>query len=107
MTIELDIDDIAKLCLDWQRADLEKLRDELKSLRNTLLAYTGPSNDLRIGWQGRFPSRPELFQCECCNAEHKDYTKIKHRNYCTAALLIAEVIKIENLKKVGHNVLDK
>lgn len=107
MTIELDLDDVAELCLDWQKANLEELQDELESLRNVLLAYTGPSDDLKIGWQGRFPSRSELFQCECCNAEHKDYTKIKHRDYCTAALLIAEVIKIENLLKVGHNVLDK
>ena len=107
MTIKLDLDDVAELCLDWQKANLEELQDELESLRNVLLAYTGPSDDLKIGWQGRFPSRSELFQCECCNAEHKDYTKIKHRDYCTAALLIKEVVKIENLKKVGHNVLDK
>jgi hypothetical protein len=36
----------------------------------------------RIGWHGRFPSSPVMFQCEFCDAEHPDCSLIEHTEDC-------------------------
>lgn len=54
-----------------------------------LIAYAGPLDDPRIGWLGRDSSRPDLFRCERCGAEHEDCTKIEHKPGCGAAELLA------------------
>lgn len=62
----------------------------------TLVAYAGPLDDPRVGWTGRTPSHPDLFQCERCKAEHLDSSKIPHKEGCTAAALLAVLSRLRS-----------
>jgi hypothetical protein len=53
------------------------------------MAYTGPSDDPRIGWCSLTPPTDRNnFKCERCGAEHEDCTKIEHKAGCSAKRLI-------------------
>jgi hypothetical protein len=53
-----------------------------------LIAYAGPLDDPSVGWIGRNPSHPDLFQCERCGQENLDCTKIDHLPGCSAKALL-------------------
>lgn len=82
--------------------EVERLRESgvsISEIVRALVAYAGPLDDPAIGWQGRYPSRLELFQCEKCGAEHEDCTKVPHEPHCSAVGLLRVMGALKKYKE--------
>lgn len=51
-----------------------------------IFGFGGAPNEEVLGWSGRLPSHNDKFQCEFCDAEHWDHTKIEHDPACLVTM---------------------
>lgn len=69
---------------------------KLSEVVTVLIHYAGTADNPRIGWRGQNSSNPNLYECERCGEVHEDFSKIIHKEYCSAKAVLDMLDRIKS-----------